>query len=817
MYTSPRRLPPTARTPAGSHSWLLGGIVGTILLAAFALRVGPPPVAEPEPAASASSAAPSHPAPPPVRERLARLAAPGDPSPTGRTPRLFWTAERQAVWNRMRRENHPLWRSLKAAADGDVPKYGAIGTWATLAYQITGDPIYARRAWKQIAPHMEPGFKPEDGRNYTRQNIITFAWIYDWLYPALTSEQRERMVAKLNQYADLVLDRVPGTPWGTRIRDSDEVVGHYFGLALIDLATAPENRRAGTLLNAMFREEKASLTVGGLDATGSDLDSGMRNAIREFVGMARGGQWIESSEYNLNTLKLLLVGAEGTRTANNSDAFPEITELTREVALAQFYELTPDLASAYQWGDIEKAREPDWYGRLPLLGILAGLTKDDPKVGPYVQSLTRKALDLTQDKGLTPGWYFYLFYDPYARAADYREVLPKGHYALGQGVLFFHDSWRDDASFFGAHMLPLVPYVDHQINYLGDFQLYRKREWAITHPLDYSGPVQRGEATNGMTFAGLGAMREWRGVVAQEFGPNDRYAYLAGATGGQYYDQPYYDPPATFLHEWSRSLFYLPSQDGHSDTVVVFDRTNAEDPRTLPRVKRYRGEQLTGVEKATHLREWLIHPTTRPAIGANDVTWTTASGKQDVRVTTLLPREARKTSVDLDELWPDKWPYAVKAEQKWQVRIAPAREQPWETFLNVVQVSDPGTRLTNTLVQSADNAVQGVVVERAGHPDAVLLFNARPSGKLPQPNGMKLNPAVARQLREDHVARTGATVTWRAAGEAADVYVLDLDPNKKWSVKFDGASTAMTVSDQGVGRLRAAGRGEHTLQLSVGP
>jgi hypothetical protein len=788
-----------------------------LLLAVLALRWGRPPVAGPDPAPVAAGAvAGERPAPKPVRERLARLTVPGDPSPTGRNPRLFWSPERQAVWNRMRRDNHPLWRALKAAAETEPPKYGAIGTWATMAYQITGDAAYARRAWKQIEPVLAPGFKPPDGRNYTRQNLVTLVWNYDWLYPALTSEQRERLIAKLNQYADLVLDRVPGTPWGTRLRDSDEVVGHYFGLALIDLATAPDNRRAGTLLNASLREEKNSISVGGLDPTGQNVDSGMRNAIHEFVEMARGGQWIESSEYNLNTLKLLLMGAEGTRTATGTDAFPEITQLTREAALEQIYELTPDLASAYQWGDVEKARDPDWFGRLPLLGMLAGLTRDDPKVGPYIQALTRKALDLTQDKGLTPGWYFYLFYDPYARAADWRDVLPQGRYALGQGVLLFHDGWRDDSSFFGAHMLPLVPYVDHQVNYLGDFQLYRKREWAITHPLDYSGPVQRGEATNGIVFAGLGAMREWRGPVAQEFGAGERYAYLAGATGGQYYDQPYYDPPATFLHEWTRSLFYLPSQDGHSDTVVVFDRTHAEDPRTLPRVKRYRGDQLTKVEKAPALRQWLIHPTTRPSVGANDVTWPTPSGRQDVRVTTLLPRDARKNAVDLDELWPDRWPYAVKSEQKWQVRISPAREEPWETFLNVVQVSDPGTRLANTLVQSSDGAVQGAVVERANHPDAVLLFNARPSGKLPQPAGMKLNPAVSRILRDAHVARVGATVTWRTGGESADLYALDLDPNKKWSAKVDGAATSLTVSEQGVGRLRVPGRGEHTLVLSVG-
>ncbi|MCC2672523.1 MAG: agaA, partial [Armatimonadetes bacterium] len=633
--------------------WLPAGIASVALLAAFALRFGPPPVVLPEVAAES-------PLPGSVEAALPRPAyrmAAGDPSPTGRKPRLGWTPERQAVWNRMRRDGHPLWKALKSAAEANPPKYGARGPWATLVYQITGEADYARKAWEQIDASLDPAWKPADGRNYTRQDLITLAWMYDWLYPALTPPQRDRLVAKLNQLADLTLDRVAGTPWGTRVVDSDETVGHYFGLALVDLATAPDNPRAGSFLKATWKDSEAgSMPVGGLDATGSGLRTGMRNAIREYAEMARGGQWIESSEYNLNTLKLLLLGAECTRTATSSDAFPEITRLTQEAALSQIYELTSDLESAFQWGDTEKPRDLNLYHRVPLMGMLSGLTKGDPKVGPLAQGVTKRLVDSALAKGVTPNWYFYLFYDPYAPAADWREALPAGRFALGQGLLFFHDGWQRDDALFGAHMLPLTPYVDHQVSYFGDFQLYRKGEWAITHPLDYSGPSHLGEAVNGMLFAGLGSMREWRGAVAQEFGPNDSYAYLCGTNGGQHYDPSYYDPPATYLHEWTRSLVYLSSPGRRSSTVVVYDRTHTEDPRALPRLARYRADQGAAINRAPALRQWLIHPTARPAAGADDVTWPTPSGKQDVRLSTLLPRDSRKTVTDLDEAWPDKWP-----------------------------------------------------------------------------------------------------------------------------------------------------------------
>ena len=787
-------------TAARRLGWLPAGIASFALLALFALRFGPPPVAVPEAAAES----PSGP--------VVTHAAVGDPSPTGRKPRLAWSAEQQAVWNRMRREGHPLWKALKSAADANPPKYGARGPWATLVYQITGDESYARKAWEQIDASLEPAWRPPDGRNYTRQDLITLAWMYDWLYPALSRGQRDRLVAKLNQLSDLTLNRVAGSPWGTRLVDSDETVGHYFGLALVDLATAPDNPRAVSFLKATWNDPEAgAVPVGGLAASGSGLKAGMRNAIREYAEMARGGQWIESSEYNLNTLKLLLLGAEGVRTATGSDAFPEITRLTREAALSQIYELTPDLQSYYQWGDIEKPRDLDQYHRIPLLGMLAGLTRDDPKVGPYVQALAKRMAEDGLEKGVTPNWYFYLFYDPYAPASDWRTALPAGQFALGQGLLFFHDGWGRDDALFGAHMLPLTPYVDHQVSYFGDFQLYRKGEWAITHPLDYSGPSHRGEAVNGMLLGGLGSMREWRGVVAQEFGPDNRYAYLCGTNGGQYYDQPYYDPPETFVHEWTRSLVYLPSKDHRASTIVVYDRTHLDDPRPLPRAARYRPEQGSAVKGAPALRQWLIHPTARPSAGTEEVTWPTPSGKQDVRLLTLLPKEARKTVTDLDEAWPDKWPYAVKSEQKWQVRITPARDPEWLTFLNVVQVSDPGSRDTATLVRSESGDAEGVLLERAGQ---LLLFNAKPGPKLPQPTGGRHNLAAARTLRSVHLSRTGYEVRWRATATTTDVLLFDLDPAKKWTARLDGAAAAMEVSDQGVGRLRVGSPGSHTLTIT---
>ena len=83
--------------------------------------------------------------------------AQADPSPTGRTPKLLWTPERQAVWNQMRADNHPIWAQLKSNADrtgSSNPHYGDEGQWATIAFQVTGDPVYVQKAWAQLEPRL---------------------------------------------------------------------------------------------------------------------------------------------------------------------------------------------------------------------------------------------------------------------------------------------------------------------------------------------------------------------------------------------------------------------------------------------------------------------------------------------------------------------------------------------------------------------------------------------------------------------------------------------------------------------------------------
>ncbi len=418
-------------------------------------------------------------------------------SPTGRAPKLLWTPERQAVWLRMKAdyESNPqapaslggqLYRVLKRNAECAC-RYGDNGTWATLMYQITGEAKYVRLAWNRISQSLLQRTTKALGGNFGREYSAESVVLYDWLYPGLSTTERQTFLAKLNemfvgllagnQYTD------PERP--IRTSDTDQTVGSYFGLAFLFAATADHNPAARELFSRAF--------VGGLDATASDRTT-LRNAIREYVTeLAAGGEWMESSEYNLGTVRLLLLGAEGVRTASGVDHFPEVTRFVHDAALRPLYFMTPDHRASIQWGDEQNPRE--FVGRLSSWqttnGILAGLAQGDPDSGPYIQ---QHVFDLAAEYGISgyrtsePWARFFFLFNPYAAKASY-DKLPRGWYAPGQGVLIARDGWTKSSTLVSVHMPPKQTSVDHQVSYFGDFQIYRKGEWVITHPLSVRWPV----------------------------------------------------------------------------------------------------------------------------------------------------------------------------------------------------------------------------------------------------------------------------------------------------------------------------------------
>jgi hypothetical protein len=743
--------------------------------------------------------------------RLARMG-----SPTGREPRLIWTAERQGVWSQMRADYdaNPLapptlggqyYKLIKTNAECKC-RYADTGLWATLMFQMTGDRKYVELAWAEVESSFLKLTEKQLSDNYTREYAMENVLLYDWLYPALSSEQRASFLAKLNEMFTVVLNNPANQNAPVRTADSDQTVGTYFGLAFLFTATGDHNPTASQYFHRPY--------VGGLTATARDRSS-LRNAIFDYVSMASGGEWIEGTDYNLGTVRLLLLGAEGVRTATGIDHFPEITRWTASAALRPLYVVTPDLKESYQWGDTEHPGV--FQGRLAAWqttnGILAGLS--DPSIGAHLQDHIYRLVETYGATGYAtaePSARMFLVFNPYLeRAAP--DSLPTAWFADGQGILTYRTGWAANASMFGAHMPARQDAIDHQVSYLGDFQLYRRGAWALTHPLSYGGPGLLGEGVNTMLHSGLGSMVQFRDVVGVERDVDGSFAYVAGTTGGQKYGKSYYQPPPTFLHEWTRSLVYLPARGQPVDAIVVFDRSHGDSPANLPRFERYSAADRNTILKAPALREWLIHMPVRPTITSDAIEWQTPEGDA-LRVNMLLPRERALTTIDESTRWPDT---SVRAEQrKWHVRVTGATQQPFETFLNVVQAYGGGAPATTDLVTSNDR-VEGVVVHRSGAPDMVVLFNASAGPRFePLPNGLGTNAeGDTLQLRNSHRRSAGFTVQWQSSAGSTRIVIADLEPSKSWSYRLNGAGQrALPVSASGVATIVLDGARTYSLTVS---
>ncbi len=623
---------------------------------------------------------------------------PATASPTGRDPRLAWTPERQAVWGRMVTENHPGWQHIVSKcnrARTGSPAYGDRGLWCALVFQMSGDVSAARVAWQVAAPLITV---PPTNANDVRENFLEDAILFDWLYPALTDTERNSAIAGLNTWANYAL--AIGTPQyvgGMRTSDSDALVGYYFGLAATDLATRGMPGHVDWL--AATQNNGSVLPVGGLVATGVNRNTA-RNTITEYVvNRSAGGEWMESSDYDQGTVALLALGVAAIRTAvPGSDPFSDLAPFLEAAAAFNAALVTDDLAQGLQWGDTEHPREfaTRLFRRVGALGALAGVTQGSlgsAKAMGLLDALGQR-YGTIGSSAAEPLNRYYLTYDPWApRAAWNADATVR---ADGRGHLIA----RTNTTMFSVMMVPRTD-VDHELLYLTNLQLYRNGEWAVTNPLGYGGPAVEATAANGLVIAGLGAMTT-RGPTRFESG-NQWWAYT-GATSGQFYAPPYYQPPPTFLNQWQRTVVYL--QRNGVDHIVTVDWVDAQDPRALPDFNRYRPADQARISASGGLVQWLLHAPRQPNSVGSTWSWTTPGGEPVV--VTPVGYTPVATTISEQTLWAGNSAFHA-SELGYQLRLTPTFTGGSTVLRNVITVGEANPTITSSGNTITIDGVQVIV------------------------------------------------------------------------------------------------------------
>lgn len=532
---------------------------------------------------------------------------PPEPQPTASK---LLTPERLEGLKQLFATNHPDAISVLRLANNDGG-YNQQGEWATLVYLGTGDKAYASRAFDQFRRRWIDPAKLPEARSDTREFLVTIAQHYEWCEPGLTTEQATEWRRILMMYAELCLGMRPETGWGTRINDDDEVWGHYFGIVKIaQVIAAKEPDKSETYLS-------------------HPLLAQMREAIKRFCILARGGEGTTAAGYNSGTNKVAMIGLFATGPEN----FPEVLEYLKQAAVQLQWDMLPDLSGTIKFGDTFADNKFPNTGYIAEAAMFAGLlgNKNDralyeilSKQQPWWIELYRVlwVIDVTN-----------IPTEPYVAPTGFRSSPGVGLH-ICRGTNFLFECLTPQEMTVG----PNNERLDHTGFHVTDFQLWWDGERVITHPIGY----QQGQgAYNTVLFGGL----------SREFGPPGEVMTIESAektpTGCKIVwrfktvEAPYGIPP--FVDDFTRTIeFTAPNK------VSVVDHFNGHAPDLVNDPywsSPWRVWLADVVRKSPALWQSLYHTPVTPAPLATGYTWRTTGG-HDVTLTTGARNIVIKTTLE---------------------------------------------------------------------------------------------------------------------------------------------------------------------------
>ena len=671
----------------------------------------------------------------------------------------------------MREDNHPWFEKIKidGGKDGsDSARYGSWGRWASLAYQMTGDSAYARKAFAQYKIATKNFAGTLGTGNALRAYLVDSAVLYDWIAPALPAADSAALRDFLMRSAEGALTN------GVRTYDSDQMVGTYFGLMVLDqvLGTNYGTRTfkdpgAGTMKN-----------VGGLTATAAD-DSTLRNAVRLYTErMGEGGQWVESSEYNPGTVGLLLTGAYSLQTATGIDHFPEVTAFRAAAVRHQIHSFTSDLNDTFQWGELQSPNAVKWMSQDDLLSYLSGL-EDSAELRQFHEDAARTT-DHTLGLNAFYPRFFYVA-NPYAPKAPWRDFAGLFLVTPGTGHVYARTGWKaEDRGFHIRFSTASKGTADHYPLDHGSFRLRRKGQWVINRPLAYSAEPRLG---NQVIVMNSGSSREAADLIGSGF-QEGAFAYGAGTTAGAGPDitRNYHQPPPNYLHENTRHALYL--LDQADDLIVLFDRVHADDARALPRFERYSTSVRARMNRSLGVKQWVLHTPVPPSFGGDRKSYSWPVGDTRVTVRQVFPEEPMVHTV-VDEKTDVLGGTIAPNQKKFAVHSVPAKAQLFDTFLHVVTAAEDNERVTTEFIQTG--IVQGVRIQRTGKGDVTALFSAKPGPQLTiniVGNRYSSDPTKLDVVKNARLINSAFTIPLRGA---STIYIADLDPSTGWTAAINRA------------------------------
>jgi hypothetical protein len=790
-------------------------------------------------------------------------------------PVLLVTAARVAAWDAMKAdyvgsattpkctdvgytEQQKIGCTIYRVAADKIASTGAedLGLENAIFSRVTGNNANAQcsQAYTRAAAHglVSLANPANINVNVFREHGVDYVLVYDLCYDQWTQPQRDTYLTKLNELWTFSANRQPS--W-LSCSDVDQPITEYLGFVAYYFATKDYNPTAVSLATkAHLSLVKTTLhcspiAVATVGRTG-------RNMLAQFYTQSVGGAWIEGSEYS-SSAYLGLIGCQALApVVAAADICDEVDAYIDDWAQYMTNKITRDSGYAMTQADDGNGGHDLWDSNfrvvdmrimLDLLGVLPNNTTR--------QNLYRVLMNFrATHSGLNLEPYYGFIgrtmsmANPYVTASADLSGLSNCYRSPGYGVYLYNDGLLTTASQFMTHFPPAQRGIDHSAGYWGNLGLYRRGQYAVSSMSVY-GPGNWPEGTNTSLVEGL-APPTLNGTVGYKaetgYTCGSDYMYVSGTTGGSHvvaaaagnYDVANFYHPARFIHEWTKSVVYLPSSTQTYDNIVTIERINALDPVAQPRFSDWtnlspkpsacyvptgstgchdfkeenKPARINYRPRWTRFQQHWYDPT----VVGNNSSWTTTNGDL-VTQTWLAPDDVTTVRYvnDLVAGWNDGTQVQGTERGRWHTEREPVTNVQWNCLFDVLSARNSGAAAPTLTELTPTGNMAGVLITRTGNDDRVVVANCEQG-----PDITQTEPTTAQATAVLSVARfKGAgsfTVAYTQTTANAKVLLLDLNPALSWAYTLNGgASTPITEDSGGLEELAiGGGAGVKTLVVT---
>lgn len=489
-------------------------------------------------------------------------------------PRLMLTPEKLSTLRARATANTPQWQRMKAKIDPLLTANPSSGSLLicpalALAYQVTGNPAYGRRAIELAVTGTVSLGTSWQGTNQFRGLVQNVALCYDWAYDQMDATQKNILLTMLSQ--------------------SNE---HHLTTS-VPLArnSAGNNNYVGPVRTVAWN---AIAIFGDYPAAQSNFDAArdvfVTNLVPFINTASRGGSITpEGSEYAPQTTTYYAEIMEAALSGTGEDLYPLVPNFQDELLQFMLHSTSPTGRSVTSSPFSFNAHEPMPYGdqevnfqerfSYTMRIMMLELAEYFQRVGSS-QNAAFTQFWLTEIQpaffnnnfsDIWPWFYDFFHLNPNAPSADWRFSYPLDYHATGGGKTRSRSDWGPNATWVGFDCG-----IQKNLHTHGDcnqFLIWRKGRWLTRDVLGWEGPYPGTELHNTLLINGVGSsifqgtMRGHGVINRRETAADNSYTYTQGDATQTY--QIRTNPVTLFL----RDFLYL-----KPDLFVFADRVTYSAP-----------------------------------------------------------------------------------------------------------------------------------------------------------------------------------------------------------------------------------------------